>query len=64
MFVNSWKSDILLFYITIFILSVVASKVENSSWKDFLFGSKWKMPSVPPAARDSRCRCQSFEKNL
>ncbi|KNC33110.1 hypothetical protein FF38_04686 [Lucilia cuprina] len=54
MFVRSWKSDVAFVYIAIFVFSVVASKVENTSWKDFLFGSKWKMPSVPPSARDSR----------
>ena len=52
------KSDKMLLWIVLAI-SVVASKVENTSWKDFLFGSKWKMPSSgPPSVRDSRCMCR------
>ncbi|XP_061394015.1 uncharacterized protein LOC133329555 [Musca vetustissima] len=33
--------------------SNAASKVENTSWKDFLFGTKWKSSSSP-SSRDSR----------
>ncbi|TMW47765.1 hypothetical protein DOY81_007150 [Sarcophaga bullata] len=48
------KSDKMLIWIVL-IITVVASKVENTSWKDFLFGTKWKMPSSgPPSVRDSR----------
>lgn len=47
------KHSLLLFCSIVFALSE-SSKVENTSWKDFLFGTKWKS-SLSTSSRDPRC---------